>query len=215
MKLHECPRKESGCFQLGRCVLKDEHIDEAVRVLSEGGVIAFPTDTLYALAADPYNTDAVNKVFRLKNRSFDLPLAIAVYDADAMRRLAEVGERAERIISRFLPGPITVILKTKENFPRGILMDGKVAFRIPRHPLPREIIRRFGPVTITSSNIHGRGEPVDAVEVIDQLGDGLDILIDCGRCHHGAPSTVVDISGDELKIIREGVIRAEDLQSIW
>ena len=215
MKIHECRHKESGCFELGRCLLGDRNIDKAVNVVNNGGTLVYPTDTLYALGADPYNSEAVDKVFELKNRLYDDPVSIAVADMKMLKDIAIVNEKAEKVLDRFLPGPMTVVLESKEKFTKGIVQDGKIGIRIPRHPLPLQILKAFGPLVCTSANITGQTAPMDAVEVVDQLGEGPDLIIDCGRCHHGAPSTVIDISGDKIKVIREGVLRIKDIEKFW
>ncbi|HEQ78906.1 MAG TPA: threonylcarbamoyl-AMP synthase [Euryarchaeota archaeon] len=213
--MHECRHKESGCFELGRCLLGDMTIERMIDVLNNGGTMVFPTDTLYALGADPYNSEAVEKVFHLKNRSFEDPVSIAVSDVGMLKELAVVNEHAQRIVERFLPGPVTLVMEAKEPFPKGIIKNGKLGIRIPRHPLPLQLVKRFGPIICTSANLTGQNAPMDAVEVVDQLGEGMDVLIDCGRSHHGVPSSVIDVSTDELIIIREGVLRSEDLLQFW
>ncbi len=215
MIIKECRYKESGCFELERCLLSDNELDKAVRILNEGGVVVFPTDTLYGLGVDPYNTEAVDKVFEIKNRRIDDPISVSVLDAKMLEDMAVMTPRIKKVIDRFIPGPLTLVLESKEKFPRGIMKDGKVGFRVPKHPLPIKIIRRFGPVTSTSANLTGRSPPMNAVEVLDQLGEGPDLIFDCGRCHYGQQSTVLDLTGEEVRVIREGVVRADEISRTW
>ncbi|KYK33459.1 MAG: hypothetical protein AYK22_06600 [Thermoplasmatales archaeon SG8-52-3] len=184
----------------------------AIDALKNGNIIVYPTDTLYGLGADIYNDDAVRKVFIIKNRSFDNPLSVAVSNIDEIDKIAFLNEKSRGLAEAFLPGGLTIILK-KRNVISDVVTAGlnKVAVRIPDNKVALELLSRFGPLTATSANIHGKKTPFIIKDILmqfkkDDISEYLDIGKICGK-----PSTIVDASGENIKIVRLGVVSEKDI----
>lgn len=211
MKLIKCPERKGEC---GECSLSDEEVDEIVSVLKAGELIVYPTDTLYGIGADPFNQASVKKVFLAKNRPFDMPLSIAVSNEKMMESVAVLNDNARKLIRRFLPGALTILLTKKPSIP-DILTSGsnQVGIRIPNHPLAIRIIDKFGPVTSTSANLHSHKDPIDPRIPMQDLKDTAKICVDCGRTSRGGPSTIVDVSDGTVEVIRKGAISQEEIEN--
>jgi L-threonylcarbamoyladenylate synthase len=187
-----------------------ESVDKAVDILKNDGLIVYPTDTLYALGANALSETAVRKVFEVKGRDFNKPISIAVKDLQQAKKYFIFNKQAESIAKKFLPGPLTIILKSN-NLPKILSPSSKFSFRIPDNKIALDILDRLDfPLTATSANISGDKDPVDAKIATRQIGNKVDIVLDCGRCKYSKPSTVVDLS-DGINVIREGVISKEEL----
>ncbi len=192
--------------------LSEEQLQEAIDVLKAGGTIMYPTDTLYGLGTDPFNLDAVKKMFDMKKRPYDLPVSIAVYDISQIEDYVELTDLAKQATWEFLPGPLTILLKKKDPSSLPIVSSkNRLGVRILDHPVPLPILEKFGPITSTSANIHKQAPPRRIEEAVEQLGDSVDIYIDAGKCRYGQESTVLDVSTDSPKIIRPGVISRKRL----
>ena len=181
-----------------------DEIEQAVRVLSHDGLIVYPTETVYGLGADAFSDEAIEKVYEAKGREFGKPISIAVSDFEMLGAVAEVNEQAETFIRKFLPGPVTVVLKAKRCVPE-ILTGGTgmIGIRFPSHPVPVKIIELFdSPITATSANQSGAKEPT----TLDECNVPHDFHIDGGKLP-GTPSTVVDITTGTL--LRPGACAAE------
>jgi len=176
-----------------------QRIEKAVHVLMRDGLIVYPTDTLYGLGGDAFSEEAVFKVFEAKGREFHKPISIAVSDVDMISAVAVVDEVAQVFIDKFLPGPVTIILKARSIIP-SILTAGtkRIGIRYPDHEIALELISRFdSPITATSANISGGPDPV----AIDLCNVPHDYAIDAGSLP-GTPSTVLDLV--DMEIIRPG-----------
>ncbi|MCK4443693.1 MAG: threonylcarbamoyl-AMP synthase [Thermoplasmata archaeon] len=192
--------------------LSEEQLQEAIEVLKAGGTIVYPTDTLYGLGVDPFNEDAVKKMFDIKKRPYDMPVSIAVHDISQIEDHVELTDLAKQATWEFLPGPLTILLKKKDTSSLPIVSSkNKLGVRILDHPVALPILERFGPMTSTSANLHKQNPPTRIEEAIEQLGDSVDIYIDSGKCRYGQESTVLDVSTDSPKIIRPGVISRKRL----
>ncbi len=211
MKLIKCPKSKGEC---GECSLSDEEVDEIVSVLKAGELIVYPTDTLYGIGADPFNQSSVKKVFLAKNRPFDMPLSIAVSNEKMMESVTVLNENARKLIRRFLPGALTILLTKKPSIP-DILTSGsnQVGIRIPNHPLAIRIIDKFGPITSTSANLHSHKDPIDTRIPMQDLKETAKICVDCGRTSRGVPSTIVDVSDGTVEVIRKGAISQEEIEN--
>ncbi len=189
--------------------MSDSIIDEAVRVLRAGGVVALPTETVYGLAADAANDAAVRRIFAIKGRPADHPLIVHVPNAQALARYAAGDPPAlRRLAERFWPGPLTAIVR-KTELVSGVVTGGQptVALRIVDHPLTQAILERFGAaVAAPSANRFGRVSPTTAQHVRDDLGGDVDLVVDGGPARIGVESTIVDLTSDVPAILRAGVI---------
>lgn len=174
----------------------------AARIVMEGGVIAYPTETVYGIGAMATDMVAIRRVFAVKRRPETQPLSIAVSDWGMLEDVAFV-ER-EDFISRFLPGPVTVILRKKAVLPDALTAGSAyIGVRIPDHPVALELIRQAGPIVSTSANLHGQPDPVTA----DEVTVDVDYVLDGGRCRYAGPSTIVDLH--EYRVVRKGVMYEE------
>jgi len=186
-----------------------EGLARALKLLKEGRVLAFPTETFYGLACDGKNEEAVENLFLIKGRSFGKPIPVIIADREALSGIAaQVPRAAEALMGAFWPGPLTLVLKALPGIsPRLTAGSGKIGVRLSSHPLARELARGLGgPVTATSANLAGERECSSAAEVLAALGDRIDGVIDGGRTPGGKGSTLVDVTGEPPVILREGVI---------
>jgi L-threonylcarbamoyladenylate synthase len=184
-------------------------IAAAATLLERGGVIAFPTGSLYGLGADALNAGAVERVFTIKRRPPDKPLLILVPDRAVVVDLAvEVPAAAIRLMDRFWPGQVTIVLNALPGLPSNLTAGtGRIGIRLPGHPVARALVAAFGGhITGTSANLSGRGGCHRIDEIDPQLLRQLDLVIDAGQLKEGIGSTVVDVTGAEPIVIREGVV---------
>ena len=195
----------------------EQQIKLAIALLKKGGIIAFPTDTVYGLGADPLNAPAVARIYKVKRRPHNLPLPLLLAEkSDLLKVAIAMPEIAWQLAERFLPGGLTLVLRKSPWVPGTVTAGGDtIAVRIPNHPVPIALIRGLGtPIVGTSANLSGISSPVTAEEVREQLGDEVDLIIDGGRCPGGTESTVLDISGKVAILIREGAIPKVELEKI-
>jgi len=191
--------------------MKKDVLNEAIFSLKKGDLIVYPTDTLYGIGADIYNKGAVKKVFEIKKRPFDKPLSVAVSGIEKLEEVAFLDKKSRLIAERFFPGPICLILKKKDIVP-DIVTSGskKVAIRIPDSKIALELINRSGPITCTSANIHGESTPNVVSRLRMQFKNLIAVYINEGELS-SAPSTIVDVTSDKIKIIREGKISNKEI----
>ena len=195
---------------------KTEDIKAAGEVLKQGGIVAFPTDTVYGLGAVFDDEKAVRKIFAAKGREEKKPLSILVADSAQVELLSEIksgemAQKAERLMKKFWPGALTLIFQKKPGIPDAVTAGGEtIGIRMPDMELTRELIRAAGkPLAAPSANTSGKRSSVSAREVLEDLDGKIDIVIDGGTCPVGVASTVVDMTGETPVILREGVITAE------
>ena len=192
-------------------------IEKAGAVLREGGLVAVPTETVYGLAANALDPDAVKKIFEAKGRPSDNPLIVHVADKEGARRLFEnTDERFDALAEKFWPGPLTVIMKKSAAVP-DITSGGldTVAVRCPSHPVANAIIRAAGvPIAAPSANTSGKPSPTTAQHVADDMSGKIGLIVDGGKCEIGVESTVVTLATDPPRLLRPGKITPEELQKI-
>ena len=192
-------------------------IDQALRLLQDGGVVAIPTDTLYGLAADALNPVAIEKVFAIKERPEGLALPVLLAAPEQLHQVADdVPWQIRAVAEAFWPGAMTLIIKRKRSLPPRLTAGNPtVAVRVPDHPVPRELARRLGrPITGTSANISGAADPKTLGELRKQVGDRVDLLVASGPVPAGSASTIVDLSGDGPRLIREGAVPFEKIAAL-
>ena len=194
--------------------LNEKSLKEAVDVLNRAGVVVYPTETVYGLGVDATNKEAVEEIFKIKDRERGKPVSIAVASIEEAKKYCEWDEAAEKIAKRFLPGPLTIILKRKNLLVEELNPDDKVRIRIPNHKFVLKLLKKFGkPITATSANLSGGEEPINPETVIKQIGNKIDLVLDDGECKEKIPSTVVDLS-DGLKIYRVGAISKKEIEEV-
>jgi L-threonylcarbamoyladenylate synthase len=189
-------------------------IDYALKILHSGGLVAFPTDTVYGVGALAFNGNAIKSIYAAKDRPIEKAIPVLLADAVDMDKVGqEIPEIAYKLASRFWPGPLTCLIPKKPILPESISATSTVGVRVPDHPQARSLLRAAGPMAVTSANISGQANPSTAKEVLAQLNGRIPLIIDGGKTPGGVPSTVVDCSTNELKIIREGPVSLEEIRS--
>lgn len=196
----------------------EREIQKGIHILKAGGVVAFPTDTVYGLGADASNNYAVEKIYQLKQRPSHLPLPLLLAEAAQMIEVAEaVPDIAWFLAKHFWPGGLTLVLPKASSVSEIVSGGGNtVALRVPDHPIPLAIIRGLGvPLVGTSANRSGEPSVLTGGEVYEQLGNHVDLIIDGGRCPGGLESTIVDLTRGTPVILREGAISKDEFQRVY
>lgn len=187
-------------------------VAEAVEVLNQGGIVAFPTETYYGLAVDPFNHAALARLFQLKKRTTSKPILTLVRDGNELPRLAsEIPSRFIPLMNAFWPGPLTLVFKAHMDLPALLTGNtGSVGVRVSSHPVARLLTQAVEfPITATSANISGKKAAESAEEIYRQFGTDIDVVLDGGKTIGGAGSTIVGLEDNELKLIRPGVVPFE------
>jgi len=194
---------------------EEEAARQAAKALAEGGLVLYPTDTLYAIGADATNPEAVARLRELKGRDAKKPISVAVRSVEEMSRYGEMNAAARSLAERFLPGALTLVVPATRRIPGDIQLDGSIGIRVPDDGFARALVRAFDrPVTATSANRSGLETPPTVEGVIAQLGplaSGIALAIDGGARAGALPSTVVSCVGDAPYVLREGRITREEL----
>ena len=196
----------------------DDHMyEEASRILKAGGLVAFPTETVYGLGGDALNPDASHKIYAAKGRPSDNPLIVHIADTASVYELAkEVNDDTKKLMEAFWPGPLTIILNKKDIVPHTTTGGlGTVAIRMPSHPAAMRLIKESGVfIAAPSANLSGRPSPTTAQHVQQDMDGRIDMIIDGGAVGIGIESTIVDMTGDRPTILRPGYITPEMIKNI-
>lgn len=196
---------------------RDEELEEACRILQKGGLVAFPTETVYGLGGDAMHPEASAKIYAAKGRPSDNPLIVHIADMDALEDIAQsVPEAAVKLADHFWPGPLTMIFPKKEAVPKSTTGGLEtVAVRMPSHPVARALIRESGVyIAAPSANTSGRPSPTKAEHVKEDLDGRIDMILDGGAVGIGLESTIVDLSTGVPTILRPGYITGEMLEDV-
>lgn len=197
--------------------MKGNEIIRAARMVREGGIVAFPTETVYGLGADAFNALAVARIFEVKQRPYFDPLIVHIDDPTHVAALAkEVPSNAKKLIERYWPGPLTLVLLKEDHIP-DIVTAGlpTVALRMPNHPVALSLIKESGcPIAAPSANPFGYLSPTTAEHVKDQLGNQVDFILDGGPCKIGVESTILSLAEVPPKLLRWGGIPFEEIESM-
>lgn len=194
-----------------------EYINEAAECIRSGGLVAFPTETVYGLGANGMDEAAVNAIFRAKGRPNDNPLILHIADADALTSLwCSVPEKAHVLAQTFWPGPLTIIAKRTENVPASVTAGlDTVAVRMPSDPVARELIRKAGvPIAAPSANLSGKPSPTTAGHVYQDMAGRIPFILDGGPCRYGVESTVITLATEPPMILRPGAVTPEMLSAV-
>ncbi|WP_457615290.1 L-threonylcarbamoyladenylate synthase [Methanopyrus sp.] len=189
-------------------------VKHVIRTLRAGKLVAIPCDTVYSLSCDATNSEAVRRLFAAKERPADKPVSVAVHSPEKALELLEPIPGLEAVLETLTPGPVTIVAPRKPGMVAPEVAAGKrtLGIRIPDHPFFLRVVRRFGrPIVTTSANISGQPAPTDPDEVLEQLGDRLDLLVE-GECRFGEPSTVIELTPEgNIDILREGAVPKEKI----
>lgn len=180
---------------------------EAVARLRQGAIVSFPTDTLYAVASRALDSGAVSRLYRVKRRPEGQPMIWLVSEPRMVEDFGVVTDTARELMARFWPGPLTIVLPAKP-----VVAEATLAVRAPNHPVALRLLADLGePVASSSANRGGEAPPTDADAVIAGLGEDVDIVLDGGACQIGVASTILDLTADAPRILRQGAIAASAL----
>ena len=191
---------------------------KAADFIKNGGLVAFPTETVYGLGGDGLNSEAASKIYKAKGRPSDNPLILHINDQKMLHKIVnDVNSMAKKIMTAFCPGPITLILPKSDIVPSSVTGGlNTVAVRMPDNDIARELIRLSNtPIAAPSANISGRPSPTTAQAVYNDLHDRIDMILDGGACHFGVESTIVDCTEDVPIILRPGAITKEMLEELF
>jgi L-threonylcarbamoyladenylate synthase len=195
-------------------VISPNAITSALEVLLSGGLVAFPTDTVYGVGALAFHEAAVNSIYAAKQRPVEKAIPVLIWDREDVTKVAEeIPFFAARLIARFWPGPLTVLVPKKSTLPEVVSATATVGVRVPDHEVARALLKLAGPMAVTSANLSSQPSPVTAQEVFEQLGGRIPLILDGGQTPGGVPSTLVDCTTDTLEILREGPISEEQMLS--
>jgi len=189
-------------------------LNQAASVLNDDGLVVAPTETRYGLLVRADRNKLLEKLFKVKKRDITLPTSIFVSKSADIGRYAELNKYASLLIERFLPGPLTLVLKAGISGSPPLVIDGKIGIRISLAPVIRELLKKVSfPLSATSANISGASEPESIEEIVDMFGEKVDLYLDGGNLT-SLPSTVIDCSGDEPLILREGSITKNQVEEV-
>jgi L-threonylcarbamoyladenylate synthase len=189
-------------------------IPQALEILKAGRLVAFPTDTVYGVGALAFNGKAVEAIYTAKDRPIEKAIPVLIGDSDDLEKVGiDIPNSVDRLAARFWPGPLTILVPKRADLPESVSTTSTVGVRVPDHEIARQLLRAAGPMAVTSANISGGQSPVTAQEVYEQLKGRIDLIIDGGKTPGGVPSTLVDCTTSELKILREGPVSLEELLS--
>mgnify|MGYP001034100382 FL=1 len=188
-----------------------EGIEKASQIINQGGIVVFPTDTVYGIGCDPYNKDSVRKIYEIKSRKISKPFPVLVYSKDIAERIAFFDEFTKKIVERFWPGPLTIILKlTDENLKESLNITDKIAIRVPNHKCTLELLKKCNFLVGTSANISGHSSFTNPDECFNNFRK-YDVFVDGGIITSKSESTIIEIENEEIKIIREGALSHEEI----
>jgi L-threonylcarbamoyladenylate synthase len=189
-------------------------IQQALDILQRGGLVAFPTDTVYGLGALAFNPQAIEELFVVKERQYNKAIAVLLSDPNELSEVAaQMNENARRLALRFWPGPLTLVVPRHPALPENLSPHATIGVRMPDHPVALRLMDLSGPLAVTSANLSGADNTETAQQVIDQLAGRIPLILDGGRTPGGSPSTVVDCTGIEPLILRSGPVSGEDIQA--
>lgn len=194
----------------------EQALPSATQVLAEGGLVVFPTDTLYGLAASPWNLEALRRIYAVKGRSAAKAIPVLVAGPSQLEGLiAFLPAGAKALMQAYWPGALTLVLPAYPGLPEELSPYPTLAVRCPRHPFALRLLERSGPLAVSSANLSDAENPHNATGVLGQLDGLFELLIDGGDLPHAQASTVLDCSGELPKILRPGPLSLEDLLQVW
>ena len=185
-----------------------EKVNEIIKV---GGIVVFPTDTVYGIGCDPYNKKSVEKIYEIKSRDIGKSVPILTYSIETASKICHIDEFTKKIVEKFWPGPLTIILKlTDTNLKKSLNLNDKIAVRVPNHKCTLDLLKKCNFLVGTSANISGHSPYTDPDECFKNL-QGYDIFVDGGTITSKAVSTIIEIENEKIKIIREGYLTEKEI----
>lgn len=190
--------------------INEDEMKECVDIIKNGGIVIFPTDTVYGIGCNVFNENAIKKIFEIKNRKYNKPINVLCSNIKDIHNLAlELKEKEKEIIDKYMPGACTLIVNKKKEI-SNLLTAGlnTVGLRIPDNNIAIELISKCGiPIATTSANISGKMDNVEIGNIFEEFRDKVDIIIDGGKSKIGVPSTIVEVERDKIKVLRQGNLK--------
>ena len=203
--------KQKGTECILRINCDKEGIEKASQIISQGGVVVFPTDTVYGIGCNPYNKNSVKRIYDIKSRDISKPFPVLAYSIEVAERIAFFDEFTRGIVERFWPGELTVILKlTDKNLKRSLNVTEKIAIRVPNHRCTLELLKECDLLVGTSANISGHSSFTDPDECFNNI-QKFDVFVDGGTIASKAESTIIEIKDKDIRIIRRGPFSYEEI----
>ena len=188
-----------------------EGIEKASEIINEGGIVIFPTDTVYGIGCNPYNKESIKKIYEMKSRDIMKSLPVLTYSIETAEKIAEFDQFTKKIVKKFWPGPLTVILKvTDKKIKESLNLENKIAIRVPDHKCTLELLKKCNFLVGTSANSSGDLPHTDPDECLKNL-ENYDIFIDGGIITSKGESTIIEIENGQIKIIREGSLTKDEI----
>lgn len=188
-----------------------EGIEKAYQIISEGGIVIFPTDTVYGIGCNPYNKASIEKIYKIKSRDITKSVPVLTYSIETAERIAQFDQLTKKIVKKFWPGPLTIILKvTDEKIKKSLNLKNKIAIRVPNHKCTLELLQKCNYLVGTSANISGDLPYTNPEECLKRIQD-YDVFVDGGIITSNGESTIIEIENEEIKIIREGSLTKEEI----
>src|SRR5215207_8087739 len=189
-----------------------EAIPQALDILRAGGLVAFPTDTVYGVGALAFDGKAVESIYSAKDRPVEKAIPVLISDLKDLDKVGtDIPEAAHKLAARFWPGPLTILVPKRTDLPVAVSATDTVGVRVPDHEVARALLRAAGPLAVTSANISGRQSPVTAQELYGQLAGRIAFILDGGKTAGGVTSTLVDCTRPKLRVLRDGPITLKEL----
>ena len=190
----------------------NDGIKKVVEIFKNGGVIVFPTDTVYGIGCDPYNENAVKKIYEIKSRDKIKSLPVLAYSIDIVKQIVMIDKLTEKIVEKYWPGPLTLILKLKDQkLKKSLNLEDKIAIRIPNSECTLKLLKECNLVVGTSANVSGDSSFTDPQKCIENLKN-YDAFVDGGTITSKGESTIIEIENEKIHVIREGALKKEDIK---
>ena len=203
--------KEKNDDDILKVSCNKEGIEKASQIISQGGIVIFPTDTVYGIGCNPYNKESVEKIYKIKSRDIMKSLPVLTYSIETAEKIVEFDQFTKKIVKKFWPGPLTVILKvTDKKIKESLNLENKIAIRVPDHKCTLELLKKCNFLVGTSANISGNLPYTDSEECLKNLKN-YDIFVDGGIITSKGESTIIEIEKGQIKIIREGSLTEDEI----
>jgi len=189
----------------------EKGIESAFQIINQGGIVIFPTDTVYGIGCNPYNSESVRKIFEIKSRDISKPFPVLVYSKEIAEQIVIFDEYTKKIAEKFWPGPLTIILKLKDtNLKKSLNLNDKIAIRVPNHKCTLELLKKCNYLIGTSANVSGQKPCTNADECFKNI-QNYDIFVDGGTIQSDSESTIIEIENEKVNIIREGPVSKDEI----
>jgi len=206
--------KEKNLDDILKVNCDKEGIGIASQIINSGGIVIFPTDTVYGIGCNPYDKTAVKKIYEIKSRNIVKSLPVLTYSKETAKKIVQFDKITEKIADKFWPGPLTIILKVKdEKIKESLNLEDKIAIRVPNHQCTLELLQKCDFLVGTSANISGNSSYTNPKDCLKDMKD-YDVFVDGGIISSGGESTIIEIENEEIKIIREGSLSKEEILQI-